>query len=325
MSKFLLNLLLQISKALVNSKIQFLIQKFFFLTFGPADLAAHSAFGPARLLTSLPPQAETAPAGPPSPHVGRVFTGIRFPFWFAPSELPPLPRLSVKRAPAVSSVPHLQPPEFTRAATASRPPSAAELRASGATEPLPPRLHFPSFNSPLKPSSVFNGVKAINAGVNPLATPPRRSPDPDKRRAPPPEFTAPLPASLRFSPCLSLPLTERRRLQFCTAIARPPCRRLSSGEAPAELPMLSSLYCAPAGELWCTGAAGGRTPVSAPPRSGTLCLRRRWSTVDRARPAGPRPLPLENNSLIKISGNFARKPLCFHEINSRSSFCRFCT
>jgi hypothetical protein len=32
-------------------------------------------------------QAETTPAGPPSPRVGRVFTGIRFPFWFAPSEL----------------------------------------------------------------------------------------------------------------------------------------------------------------------------------------------------------------------------------------------
>jgi hypothetical protein len=87
MSKFLLNLLLQISKDLVNSKIQFLTQKFFFLTFGPADLAAHSAFGPASLLASLQPQAEIAPAGPPSPRVGRVFTGIRFPFWFAPSEL----------------------------------------------------------------------------------------------------------------------------------------------------------------------------------------------------------------------------------------------
>jgi hypothetical protein len=32
---------------LVNSKFQFLIQKFFFLAFGPADLAAHLAFGPA--------------------------------------------------------------------------------------------------------------------------------------------------------------------------------------------------------------------------------------------------------------------------------------
>jgi hypothetical protein len=39
MSKFLLNLLMQISKALVNSKIRFLIQKFFFFAFGPPDLA----------------------------------------------------------------------------------------------------------------------------------------------------------------------------------------------------------------------------------------------------------------------------------------------
>jgi hypothetical protein len=45
MSKFLLNLLVQISKALVNSEIQFLIRKFFF--FGPADHAAHSAVGSA--------------------------------------------------------------------------------------------------------------------------------------------------------------------------------------------------------------------------------------------------------------------------------------
>jgi hypothetical protein len=54
MSKFLLNLLLQISKALVNSKIQFLIQKYLFIIFGPADLAAPSAFGPASPLASLP-------------------------------------------------------------------------------------------------------------------------------------------------------------------------------------------------------------------------------------------------------------------------------
>jgi hypothetical protein len=38
MSKFLLNLLLQISKALVNSKIQFLIQKFLFPYFRPGLL-----------------------------------------------------------------------------------------------------------------------------------------------------------------------------------------------------------------------------------------------------------------------------------------------
>jgi hypothetical protein len=64
MSKFLLHLLLQIPRALVNSKIQFLIQKFFFLTFGPTDLAAHSSFGPASPLASLRPQAETPPHRP---------------------------------------------------------------------------------------------------------------------------------------------------------------------------------------------------------------------------------------------------------------------
>jgi hypothetical protein len=44
MSKFLLNLLLQISKALVNSKIQFLFEKNFSSEFGPASpVLAHSA------------------------------------------------------------------------------------------------------------------------------------------------------------------------------------------------------------------------------------------------------------------------------------------
>jgi hypothetical protein len=66
-----------------------------FLAFIPADLAAHSAFGPASPLALLPLQAETALAGPPSPRVGHVFTGIRFPFWFAPSELAASPLVSL--------------------------------------------------------------------------------------------------------------------------------------------------------------------------------------------------------------------------------------
>jgi hypothetical protein len=74
MSKFLLNLL-QISKALVNSKIQFLIQKFFFLTFGPANLAAHSAFGPAG--PHRPPfSRRPKPIGCPKPLSPRVDSSI---------------------------------------------------------------------------------------------------------------------------------------------------------------------------------------------------------------------------------------------------------
>jgi hypothetical protein len=51
MSKFLLNLLPQFSKALVNSKIQFLIQKFFSFTsgpFGPAASRPTQPLGPRR-------------------------------------------------------------------------------------------------------------------------------------------------------------------------------------------------------------------------------------------------------------------------------------
>jgi hypothetical protein len=111
MSKFLLNLLLQISKVLVNSKIQFLIQKFFFLTFGSTNLVAHSVFAPASPLASLPPQAKTTPAGPPSPRVGRVFTRIRFPFWFAPSELAASPSSLCQAGPGCQLRP---PPLATR-------------------------------------------------------------------------------------------------------------------------------------------------------------------------------------------------------------------
>jgi hypothetical protein len=61
MSKFLLNLLLQISKALVNSKIQFLIQKFIFPDFRPGRPR-----GPLGLWPSQP-TGRTAPRRPKAP------------------------------------------------------------------------------------------------------------------------------------------------------------------------------------------------------------------------------------------------------------------
>jgi hypothetical protein len=172
MSKFLLNLLLQISKALVKSKIQFLIQKFLFPYFRPGR-----PYGPRGLWPSQPtglaaPAGRNRPGQPTQParrsrlHGKYIFSfGSRLPSWL------PLPRLSINRAPAVSSIPHLQSPELTRAAAAPRPLSATHLHASGATRPLPPRLHFPSLNSPLKPSPVFNGVKAINTKVKLIGHP----------------------------------------------------------------------------------------------------------------------------------------------------------
>jgi hypothetical protein len=153
MSKFLLNLLLQISKALVNSKIQFLIRKSFFLAFSPTNLAARSASGPASPPAAPSPQAETVPAGPSSPRVGLVFAGNTFSLsdHAFPSRLP-LPRLSVNRA---------RPVRFTPFSAPANPGQKSP------TPPLPPRRRPasrmpPSFYSP--PSSL--------SPLNPLQTEP---------------------------------------------------------------------------------------------------------------------------------------------------------
>jgi hypothetical protein len=98
MSKFLLNLPVQISKALINSKNQFLIQKSFFHAFSPANLAAHSASGTASPPAAPSPQAEIAPVGPSSLH---VFVGNTFSFSVhAFSSRSPHPHLSINRAPS---------------------------------------------------------------------------------------------------------------------------------------------------------------------------------------------------------------------------------
>jgi hypothetical protein len=96
--------------------------------------------------------------------------------------------------------------------------------------------------------------------------------------------------------------------------------------------VLLSLFCAPTSELWGTGATGGRTPVNAPPRSGTFGLRRRRSTMDRARPAGsPRVDPVHTFTRWKIirksifKGIFQRSPRVSLKSTRSPVFCRFCT
>jgi hypothetical protein len=120
-----------------------------FLDFGPVDLAAHLASQPSQPTGRATPAGQNCPGRPIQPaRQSRLHGKYVFPFGSRLPRRPPLPRLFVNRAPDVSSIPHLQSFELTRAATDSRPLSAAQLRASGAIEPLPPRLHFPSLNFP---------------------------------------------------------------------------------------------------------------------------------------------------------------------------------
>jgi hypothetical protein len=141
----------------------------------------------------------------------------------------------------------------------------ASIIATPIKAPYSPAL-IPRLESPLTPSLTINGVGLKFPAITHRHFLPGAPPAAYKKRAPPPSFTAPLPASFPLSPRLSSPLTEHRCRRAFTAVARPPRRRPSPGEALAELPVRSSLCCAPAIELWRTGAAGGRAPVSTPPR-----------------------------------------------------------
>jgi hypothetical protein len=144
MSKSLLNLLVQISKALVNSKIQFLIQKSFFFAFGPANLTGPLGLWPCRPRWPLSPPCRLKPSSPV--HIARASVASSrkyvFPFGSHLLSWSLLSRLSVKRAPAVSSIFHPVPvdpgcvaTEF-HCATCSAPRDAA--RAITAPPSLPP-------------------------------------------------------------------------------------------------------------------------------------------------------------------------------------------
>jgi hypothetical protein len=154
MSKSLLIFLVQISKALVNSKIQFLIQKSFFFTFGPATLTSPLIFRPSRphgpLFSHRPkPTARPKPLGPRVPLAYLQKYAFSFdsllPF-SAPSLYPPLTQgahLLVSSSPPHRSTLAVTPP---RRRSPRRP-----LRASDAIEPLPPPSSLPPL-IPFKPS-----------------------------------------------------------------------------------------------------------------------------------------------------------------------------
>jgi hypothetical protein len=125
MSKFLLNLLPQISKALVNSKIQFLIRKFLFPYFRPGRPCGPLGLWPASPLVAPPPQAETIPADPPSCASVAPSWEIRLPFWFAPSEPAASPSSICQLGPSCQLHP---PPPTARARPRHHRSSATERR-----------------------------------------------------------------------------------------------------------------------------------------------------------------------------------------------------
>jgi hypothetical protein len=116
MSKFLLNLLVQISKALIYSKIKFYSEKNFSVAFGPSDLLAQ----PWPIFFSFPPAFFPLPTGPrplsrpispsrPSqPRAGGALPNCHLPHEKTPPAMPPLPspRLANRWAPPI--IPHLR-------------------------------------------------------------------------------------------------------------------------------------------------------------------------------------------------------------------------
>jgi hypothetical protein len=138
MSKFLLNLLLQIPEALVNSKIQFLIRKLFSLLsprptpqpVWPLAHPAHRPCHPCRLKQSLP--AHPAHASIASSRE------IRFPFRITPSEPAASPLSLCQPGPTckIHPLPH-----------AGRPWSEISPRRRSPT-PLPRALDAPELLQP---------------------------------------------------------------------------------------------------------------------------------------------------------------------------------
>jgi hypothetical protein len=90
--------------------------------------------------------------------------------------------------------------------------------------PYSPAL-IPPLESPLTPHG-HQWCRPLLTGISTLS-----SPGSYKRRAPPPSFTAPLPAPFLLSPRLSSTLIEHRHCRIFTVVAQPPRCSSTSGEA----------------------------------------------------------------------------------------------
>jgi hypothetical protein len=155
---------------LVNSKIQFLIQKFFFWISARPTLQPTRPLSPASPLAAPPPQAETIPVGPSSPCVGRVFTGNTSSLLVRAFRAGRLSLVSLTTGARLSA-----PSPTSSRPSSPAPPLIPGHRAPLSSAPRVPSSHYhlvfisPPVISLLNLSSrrpIFNDVKAINTGVN---------------------------------------------------------------------------------------------------------------------------------------------------------------
>jgi hypothetical protein len=237
--------------------------------------------------------------------------GVRFPFWFAPSELVASPSSLCQVGPGYQLCPS---PPVTRArprrhrlpATPRRPAPRLECRRAVTT---PPSFPLPLIPLLTPPSSMT--LKPLTPALTP-ATPPRCFPDPYKRASTTPGAFHP---SLSFShllSCAGTPPPHRvSRPPPSHRDARPPDHRSRPGESPTELPASHSPSPTPWPTPMDTGAVRGRS--SGEP--GAAVHGR--STVDRGS-GGPRPRApglrkflYENNPLNQYFWEFCKEAPVF--------------
>jgi hypothetical protein len=157
MSKFLLNFLLQISKALLYSKIKFLFRKEFSFTFGPIGPAASRpsrdppVFQPAAppLPTGHKPLGRpSSPSRPSRPRVGGALPDCHLPFQesvFLENRLPFTNAYSAENLPPPLGPYQLARPQPLPPPTGLGLPASPNRPAHFSSEPLGPRVPFSYF------------------------------------------------------------------------------------------------------------------------------------------------------------------------------------
>jgi hypothetical protein len=179
MSKFLLNLLLQISKALVNSKIQFLIQKFLFPYFRPSQPCGPLGLWPSQPTGRAAPIGRNRPCRPTQPARRSRLRG-KYVFLFVHAfRAGRLSHVSLSTRPQLS-VPS---PTSSRPSSPAPPPLSGHRAPPSSTPRVPSDRYHLAFISPplnplLNPPSSSMALKSLTTALNSLTTPPRRSPGP---------------------------------------------------------------------------------------------------------------------------------------------------